>query len=420
MFKSPKSKSGKTCFVVTALTLVFALLVSVSCETGMEEEPVAIATFPLESGGIIYGGWTPIKIGFNTPMAEADAAYLADTVKVRDHNYLPTAGTVTWEDNAVYFQPAEKWKTGEKYTCSINGTFSTQDGRVAVIKTELVFYTVSDKDAEADPPPTPEIEEAVFLKKNKDGGYDECDYDADEYQNNIIEGECGLKIRFDEDMDFSEPKKNLRMDPYRKYDVKVIDSRTLAVYFESGLNPVKKITFTVLADTHSLLGEELKQDYVFTFTEWKDDLQISAILILETAEYYENDCEIPLDKLKDTRFQAGAEKYAGERIVEFTYQFDIQLDLAAAMESLSKIKLIPDDDRITQSPFLLEVMLFSPDYDQTWAGMDFGELNDPYRYLLVIPGGIDGIAGGNGHYLKEDITIMLDVVDWDEIDPANN
>jgi hypothetical protein len=441
MFKSPKNKSRATCRVLTspghrsfsasplktngdqrvfiAFVLTLAVVLSalyVSCETGVEE-PVIIATFPLESGGIVYGGWTPIKIGFSVPMAEADTAYLAVAVNVRDHNYIPASGSVTWEDNAVYFSPVEKWKTGEKYTCFINGMFSALDGRVAVIKTELVFYTVSDKDVEAVPPPIPEIKEVVFLTKNEDDGYDEGDYDADEYWNNVIEGECGLMIRFDEEMDLSEPSKILRMEPYRNYDVAVTDNRTLAVYFKAAPYPVKKITVTVMANTHSLLGEELRQDYVFAFTEWKDDFQLSQMFILQTAEYYEQDCEIPINQLQEQRFQAGAELYKENLFVDFTYRFNVLLDLPAAMNALSKIKLIPDDERIEKTPRLLEVGLFSPDYDQTWADVEYGPIENPYRYLIVMPGGIDGLNDGKGRYLKEDITVMLDVVDWDEIDP---
>ncbi|MDR1468861.1 MAG: hypothetical protein LBT00_06170 [Spirochaetaceae bacterium] len=417
MFKSPKSKSSKARGVVLVFALaLFVSALSASCETEVEE-PVIIATFPLESGGIIYGGWTPIKIGFSTPMAEADAAYLADAVKVRDHNYLPTAGAVTWEDNTIYFSPAEKWKTGEKYTCSINGAFSALDGRIAVIKTEMVFYAVSDKDVEAVPLPTPEIVEVVFLKKTEGGDYEEFFYDADEYGNNVIEGECGLRICFDEAMDFSEPFKSLRMEPYRNYDVKVIDNWTLAVYFKAGLNPVKKISLTVQEDMHSLLGEELKRDYQFTFTEWKDDFAILDLFMLENAECLDGESGIPVDQLGKERFKVGAEKFDDTLIIDLTWHFNDPPDLTAALDALSKIKVIPDpnDDRIQKSPYLLEIGLYALDYDQTWGDMEFGPLHDPYRYLIIVPGGIDGIHDGRGRYLKESITVMLDVVDCDEL-----
>ncbi|MDR0639310.1 MAG: hypothetical protein LBG27_10510 [Spirochaetaceae bacterium] len=415
MFKLPKNKSRITGGVVTAFACaVFVLFFS--CETDVEE-PIIIATFPLESGGILYGNWTPIKIGFSTPMAEADAAYLADAVKVRDHNYVAVSGAVTWEENAVYFQPAEKWQTGEKYTCFINGVFSALDGRVAVIKTELVFYAVSGLEVEAELPPVPEIEEVFFLRKTGDGGYEESLYDVDEYLNNVIEGECGLKIRFDEEMDFSELRKSLHIEPYRNYDIKVIDNRTLDIYFKAGVNPLKKISFTVQADMHSFLGEELKQDYEFTFTEWKSGFELSAMVVLQNVEYEDQDNELPIDLFKEKRFQVGAELYDNEMIIDFTYRFNVPLDLAAAIDSLSKIKLIADDERVEITPRLQEIGLFNIEYDQTWTDMEYGTLEDPYRYLIVIPGGIDGLNDGKGHYLKEDINVMLDVVDWDEIDP---
>jgi hypothetical protein len=416
MFKPQNSRSGKIGGIGMVFALVFAVFVSVSCETGaiIEEDPVIIAAFPLESGGVIYGGWMPISIGFNTPMAEADAAYLANAVTVRDHNSIVIAGTVMWEDNAVYFSPAKKWKTSEKYTCAINGAFSTRDGRAAVIKTELTFYAVSDKDVETNP--SPEIEEVILLRKTKDDDYEESPYDADDYWNNVIKGECGLKIHFNEDMDFSVPKQNLRMEPYRNYDVTVIDNRTLAVYFEAGIDPVKKITFTVLADTHSLVGEELKRDYEFIFTEWKDDLWIGVKLWL-SAEYYEADGVIPMNQW-DEPFQIGAifENGAGETY--FAYYFNYPVGVAAGAGMLSKIKLVSGDERIEKNPDLLAVELIPPEYDQTWTDIPLWTEGDlPYRYTLNIPGGIEGVNDDHGHYLKEDITIMLDVVDWDVIDP---
>jgi hypothetical protein len=392
----------------------------ISCENGVEE-PVIITTFPVEEGGIIYGDWMPIKIGFSDAMAEVDAVYLAETVRVWDHNHVPVAGTVFWEDNTISFLPLEKWKPLEKYTCRISGAFFALDGRVASIAASLVFYVVTDMETPSKPLSPPEVTEMLLWKKTGDGDYVEWNYDADEYWNNVIEGECRLEIYFDREMDLSEPKRNLRMEPYRSYDVTAIDAKTLAVCFKAEVGPVKKITFTVKEDMRALSGEELKQDYVFDFTEWESDFKVSQIMILSSAEFYENENnELPMDDLGKI-FQVGAENYARlkTRILDFTYQFNYPIDLASSMSALSKIELVPADGRIKNVPSLLEVGLFSPDFDQTWADMEFGPLENPYRYLLKIPGGMDGINDGSGHYMKEDITLKLDVVDWDLIDPMN-
>jgi hypothetical protein len=421
MFKSSKSKSGKICGIGLVFTLAFAMFISVlsvSCETEAEEESVVTATFSLKSGGVIYGGWTPIKISFNSPMCEADAAYLADVVKVRDHNYLPTAGTVSWEDNAIYFHPEKKWTTGEKYTCSVNGSFFASDGRVIVIKTELVFYAVSDRDVEKEPPGIPEIEEILFLRKTGNDDYEESPYDANEYWNNVVEGECGLKIRFNEEMDLSEIAEKFSMKPPRDYAVKVIDNRTLDVYFESDPDPAKQIAFTVSADIHSLLGEKLKRDYVFTFTEWKSDFQFLELSVLQNGEDCKETGEIPADWFGDGLLVGAESEKSGapNRIIDFAFCFDGPLDMIAVMDFLAKITLIPDDERIERTPALLEVGAYAPDHYQTWEGMEYGSLGEkPYRYLIFIPGGIDGVHNGYGHYLEGDITVMLDVVDWAEI-----
>jgi hypothetical protein len=217
-------------------------------------------------------------------------------------------------------------------------------------------------------------------------------------------------------MDFSEPKKNVRMSPYRNYEVEVIDNKTLAIYFEPELNPVNKNSFTVQSGLHSLLGEELKQDYEFTFTDWKSGFELSELFMLHNVECYIEEIGMPVDRLGE-RVQVGTEVYEGEWITDFTFRFNAQLDLTAALDALSKIRVIPDDDRIKKPPYLQEIGLYSLEYDQTWAGMEYGTIEDPYRYLLIIPSGIDGVHNGKGQYLKENITVMLDVIDWDEIDP---
>jgi hypothetical protein len=435
-FRLPKNASGNARFMVQSrksnpmahkpiggIHLFFMLafaglfgLVSLSCENGIEEPIITTSTFPMESGGIIYGDWTPIRVGFSEAMVETDAAYLAEVVKVWDHNFIPIAGAAAWEDNTIYFSPLEKWKSGEKYTCRIHGTFSTHDGRVVGIQTELLFYVVTDK--ETDPIPPPEVAEVSFLQKNEEGRYEESEYDADEYWNNVIRGECGLKIIFTEEMDLSEPRRSLRMEPYRNYEAKVIDNRTLEVYFKEEHNAVKKITLTIKEDLHSLTGEELRQDYDFEFTEWESDLHIK-IMTLFSAEYYNDpDSELPPEEWHRP-FQVGAD-CDEEWWLDFTYQFSRQMELVPTMIALSKITLIPADEKIKAAPFLQSVEMNPPAYDQTWSGIEIGPLNAPYRYLLNIPGGIDGINDACGHYLKEDITIMLDVVDWDSIDPAYN
>jgi hypothetical protein len=390
-----------------------------SCEVSVEE-PVVVTTFPLESGGIIYGDWTPVKIGFSDTMVEADVAYLAEVVSVWDHNHIAVPGNITWEDNAVYFSPLEKWKTGEKYVCRINGVFSVQDGRVVSIKSELVFFAIADTEAELpEMPAPPEVAEVLLLKKTESGNYADFAYDADEYWNNAAAGECGLRILFDREMDLSEPKKSLRMELYRNYTVKVIDNKTLDVYFEPEAKPVKKVSFTVKADLHSAAGEEMERDYTFDFTEWKSDFEVTEIIVLESVEFYENDDgALDLSKLNKP-YRVGAEWYE-YWMTDFTFHFNRPVNLAAALSILSKIELVPDDARIKEAPSLVSIEMFASDYDQTWGDMEFGDLEDPYRYLLKIPGGIDGINDGNGHYLKEDMTVTLHVVDWDEIDPYYN
>jgi hypothetical protein len=412
--------SGKTAGRKSVPMLLMTLLAVLvfpyfSCEVSVEE-PIVVTTFPLESGGIIYGNWTPIKIGFSDTMVPADAAYLAEAVNVWDHNHVAVSGSVTWEDNTIYFSPLEKWKTGEKYLCRINGTFSAQDGRVVGIKNELVFFVVAD--IETVPPVPPEVTEVFFLIKNDIGDYEDLAYDADEYGNNAITGECGLRILFDQEMDLSEPKKSLRMEPYRDYVVKVADNKTLEVYFKAESEPVKKVSFTVKADIHSIAGDELEQDYTFYFTDWVSDLEVTRILVWESVEFDENE-DYGLDVYQqDSLFLAGAEVFEDMLITEFTFRFNRPVNPDTATSLLSKIVLVPADERIKKAPSLVEIGLFEPSYDQTWGGMEFdSQENSPYCYLVKIPGGIDGISDGYGHYLIEDMTVKLHVVDWKLIDP---
>jgi hypothetical protein len=405
----------KSVFVLlAALFAGFTVFPYFSCEVSTEE-PIVISTFPLESGGIIYGDWTPVKIGFSDTMVETDAAYLAKAVSVWNHNHVAVLGTVAWEEDAIYFSPLEKWKTGEKYICRINGVFSAQDGRVVSIKTELVFFAIAD--IEIALPVPPEVTEVFLLRKIEADNYEDLVYDADEYWNNVITGECGLRILFDQEMDLSEPKRSLRMEPYRDYAVKVIDNKTLEVYFKAESEPVKKMSFTVKEDMHTITGEELKQDYTFDFTEWKNDFEVT-IIVLSSAEYYDADSKLPAELLDDEWFEVGAMTGEEVREIYFTYQFNYQVDLTTAMGILSEIKLVADDTKIENAPSLGSVKLKSPNYEQIWIDMEFDPMwNDPYCYIIKIPGGIDGISDDYGHYLKDDITVKLHVVDWDLIDP---
>jgi hypothetical protein len=487
MAHKPIVKSGIHLFFTLAFAGFIGLL-SLSCESGMEEPVITISTFLVESGGIIYGDWTPIGVGFSAMMVEPDAGYLAEVVNVWDHNFMPVSGAAVWEDNTIYFSPLEKWKSGGKYTCRIHGTFSTQDGRAVGIRTELLFYVDADNepdptppteaadkepdptppteaadkepdpippteaadnepdptppteavdnepdpippteavdnepdptppaevvDKEPDPNPPTEVAEVFFLKKTEAGSYKETEYDADEYWNNVIRGECGLKILFTKEMDLSEPRSSLRIEPNRNYEAKAIDNRTLEVYFEAEDKPVKKITLTIKEDMQSLTGEKLRQDYDFTFTEWENDFEIVQFMVLPAAEFYGDEyCALPLDDLEQP-FLIGAESDGKTKNVDFAYWFNSQIDeLFAATDLLSKIKLVPDDTRISTTPYVSKIGMDYPNYKQTWAGLEFGTEDDtPYRYLLNIPGGIDGLNNGQGHFLKEDIIIKLDVI----------
>jgi hypothetical protein len=247
----------------------------------------------------------------------------------------------------------------------------------------------------------PEVAEIFFLRKKESGTNQYLPYDTDEYWNNIVTGACGFIIVFDQEMDLSKPKGSLLMEPARDYTATAANNKTLEVYFEAGASPVKKISLTVKADMRSLTGGKLGRDYTFGFTEWKSSFLVTRIKI-------NGGNAVPLNQL-DTPYPVEAEYHQGNWFTEVEVQFNAPLDYATAERILSEIELVPADERIGNAPDIYEAGYGSPNYENTWTGMEFGSLDSPYRYLLKIPGGIDGINDDYGFYLKEDLILMLDV-----------
>jgi hypothetical protein len=252
------------------------------------------------------------------------------------------------------------------------------------------------------PSVSPKVKEIFFLTKRPSGIYQYFTYDTDAYWNNIVTGECGLSILFDQEMNLSEPTGSLRMEPARDYTTKAINSKTLEVYFKAEASPVKKISLTVKSDLRSLAGVKLDRDYTFGFTEWTSDFAVTQIKI-------NGGSAVPLSQLNKP-YLVEADYYKGDRFTDVAIQTrGSPLSYNVAESILSEIELVPADGSIDNALSVLGIQYEPPNYTKTWAGVEFGSLDSPYRYLLKIPGGIEGVNNGNGYYLKEDMTLMLDV-----------
>jgi hypothetical protein len=250
------------------------------------------------------------------------------------------------------------------------------------------------------PSVSPEVKEIFFLRKRTSDTYEYLTYDTDAYWNNIVTGACGLSIVFDQEMDLSEPTGSLRMEPARDYTAKAINKKMLEVYFKAEASPVKKISLTVKADMRSLEGVKLDRDYTFGFTEWKSDFAVTQIKI-------NGGSTVPLNQLGKP-YLVETDYYIEGRFIDVAIQVNSSLSYKEAESMLSEIELVPADGSIDNA-LVRGISYDPPNYIKTWAGVEFGSLDSPYRYLLKIPGGIEGINDGNGYYLKEDMTLMLDV-----------
>jgi len=45
-----------------------------------------------------------------------------------------------------------------------------------------------------------------------------------------------------------------------------------------------------------------------------------------------------------------------------------------------------------------------------WEGFDAGDIDTPHYYKLIIQGSKNGISSGEGIYMKEDISVILEVI----------
>ena len=406
---------------------VCVLAVTFSCDDGALSLSIPkVTTVPPISGGMISGSYAPVMVRFSEQMLTPTQPLLDSAITVWDANSVPVAGEVKWEENAVRFTPAEKWDGGAKYLCTVLGRFYTSKGTMTIVSRE--FYFFADTDPAFDDPGDkdfPYITGTTLLKPDADSSAtNEFPYASSEYWDNVIAGESGIRFVFNEDMDMTDVESHIVIKPNRNFYTNILDKKTLAIWFEDDGELAKKRTVTLKKTFKALRGEALEDDCLFEFTEWVDDLEVTAINLLQ----YYGPCADALDMANlDAAVLVTAEcwgtVFSGKGL-SFIFSFNnVFTALFPDIEYPQIVlKFAGEETSQMQSPQLYEELYNYNDddpatdnqFNQDWLLFEYGDAGDllacpAVDYLLEIPGGINGVHNGAGHYLKEGLSIQLKV-----------
>jgi len=101
--------------------------------------PIGIKIEPDETDSLLPDFYSPVILKFDTEMQKDDV----EGIMQINSDIGSVRGDKHWEENNLYFVPAQGWTAGVRYTLSLLGTFRSVDKREMRIERFVSFYAVN-------------------------------------------------------------------------------------------------------------------------------------------------------------------------------------------------------------------------------------------------------------------------------------
>jgi len=222
--------------------------------------------------------------------------------------------------------------------------------------------------------------------------------------------ETGLELGNGIAIEFNKPMgenvlRSVRFDPSITGRAELLSEKSIVYIFSADPKPETSYTLIISGDTRDSEGLKIGADYRINFIPdiyYLNILSFHAVYnptVMDDFSNANNLIKIPVDP--------------ATRELGFTIRFSLPFSNEEKQNAPLKISLSPFFPR-TLAPIALQNVSWmnSDDWLQmTWEGFEAGNVNASHFYKLTIPGGKSGISNGNETYMKEDITIYLEITE---------
>ena len=213
----------------------------------------------------------------------------------------------------------------------------------------------------------------------------------------------GIAIEFNKVMG-ENVLRSVRFDPSLSGRAELLSEKSIVYIFSSDPKPEITYTLIISGDTKDNEGLKIGADFSINFVP---DIPYLNILSFNTS----NNSAV-MEDFSKTNNLIKIPVNSATRELSFTLRFSLPFTNEEKQNAALKISLSPFFPRTIAPVALKNVYWISDDrLRMVWEGPEAGNDNEPHYYQLTIPGGKSGISNGEGVYMKEDITILLEITE---------
>jgi len=213
----------------------------------------------------------------------------------------------------------------------------------------------------------------------------------------------GIAIEFNKKMG-ENALRSVRFEPSLTGSAELFSEKGIVYIFSADPKPETTYTLIISGDTKDSEGLKIGSDFRINF--------VPDIHYLKLLSFHNYADSVLMEDFSKANNVIKIPVISAVNELIFSLRFSFLFNKEGMHNVALKISLSPFFP-ITLAPIALKsVSWISADRLQmVWEGFEAGNDNDPHYYKLTIPGGKSGISQGEGINMKEDITIILEVIE---------
>ncbi len=214
----------------------------------------------------------------------------------------------------------------------------------------------------------------------------------------------GIAVEFNKAMD-ENVIRSIRFEPSLSGRVEKLSEKSIVYIFTKNPEPAVTYTLIISGDTKDSEGLKIGEDFKLNFIA---DIPVLNILSLDI---YDNSNNFIVEIIPASNNVTTVSVDPSTRKLETMIYFSLPFNQEEKHNMVFKISLNSFFPK-SISPVALQYVHWVSDdiLYMVWEGFDVGDIDTPHYYKLTIPGGKNGISSGEGIFMKEDISILLEVI----------
>jgi hypothetical protein len=231
-------------------------------------------------------------------------------------------------------------------------------------------------------------------------------YNSGVKNNPLLGYKQAIAIEFTKVMDNDSVSNCVSIEPSLSGTVEKFSSKTIIFILNNETEPEKEYTLKISADTKDVYGLKMTDEKQIRFKSDLEFLKITKIAFNGT-EVASDDNNKSLSSMN-----VSANTNQSDKLFPIDFTFSQPFSIQNKTDMPTKITFTPYFPSLPAIPQIKIHWTSEMNLSCHWDNIEYGDDDIPHYYKLTIPGGQSGINNGQGSYLKESISIIVEVKKW--------